>query len=93
MTYTFMTEAAAHPVPGQFAEQKFGRIELVRSLPSGAEIDIRQPNGCLMTVLLGPKSIDTGASEIQIGRNIWISGQIEGSRMKVGAFSVYAEEL
>ncbi len=93
MTYTFTTETATRPVPSPLTIHKFGRVEAVRTLPGGTDIDIRQPNGRLLTTRLDPHSIDTGKSEIRAGRNIWVSGQLEGAMMRAATFSVYAEEL
>ena len=92
MVQTFTTDIAARAVAGGVETQKFGRIEAIRPAPEGVEIDIRQPDGAILVTCLDPGGLDAGMVEARIGRNIWVSGRIDGDAMIAAMFMVYAEE-
>ncbi|WOI57654.1 hypothetical protein [Palleronia sp. LCG004] len=89
---TFAMDPASGPVQAIPGGQRFGRIEAVRTGIGDGEIEIRQPDGALLTVRLTPETVDGGMADPVIGRNVWILGRIEGAVMSATSFAVYDEE-
>ncbi len=92
MTETMTRPLAAGAPPEAEAVQKFGRIETVRFLAGGTEVDIRQPDGWPLRAVIAPQLARIGLGEAPEGCNIWVSGRILGDRMRVEQFEVLDEE-
>ena len=92
MTQMFTRDMRAPPTQGRPETQKFGRIKAVRPAGSETEIDVCQPNGVCLTALVHDQSLDAGSSGAVVGRNIWVSGRLDGASLQARAFAVYAEE-
>ncbi len=92
MTDTMTRPLAAGAPPVAKREQKFGRIETVRFLAGGTEVDIRQPDGWALTAVIAPGLAGAGLGDAPEGRNIWVSGQIRGDRMSVESVEILDEE-
>ncbi len=75
-----------------FDTQAFGRIEAIRPDGEETEIDIRRPDGRLMTAQLHPETDGTGADEAVIGRNIWVSGREGPDVIRADAVQILEEE-
>ena len=92
MTHTSPEAALIHSNLIQSPSQKFGRIEDVHSFDGGIEIHLIQPDSSRLAILVTPKSVDTGFSNPKKGRNMWISGHIDGDTMTAEEYAVYPRE-